>query len=233
MKIKDYVKELSLVILGVLIALLIDNYREDVRDEKVIKSYLDIVAEDLNFDILNIRNQLKIDSAYSKKLKTLSEALRSNSELKDLKYGLSVWREHNPAPHRKLNTWDSLDYYTLELYNNTAYKTRKIGFSTIVNSNLSHRIEQDLLKKITIYYTTDSEQLDFVVAIDEKCHWNAIPFLNRYQGSFKDVILTDDFETTLLRNEVSGRYSTTLAEMSAKTLMIEKARSLLESIKAY
>jgi hypothetical protein len=33
MKAKDYLKELSLVILGVLIALLIDNYRENIRDQ--------------------------------------------------------------------------------------------------------------------------------------------------------------------------------------------------------
>lgn len=68
MKVKEYLKELSLTILGVLIALLIDNYREDVRDEKIVTSYLDIVAEDLNFDIQNLSKQLKQDSAYSKKL---------------------------------------------------------------------------------------------------------------------------------------------------------------------
>jgi hypothetical protein len=233
MKIKDYLKELSLVIVGVLIALLIDNYREDIRDEKIVKSYLDIVVEDLNFDILNIRQQLSIDSVYSTNLKKLSDVLTYNSDLPELKYGLSAWRSHDATPYRKLSSWDSLDYYTLELYANTEYRTRKIGFSTIVNSNLSHRIEQDLLKKITIYYTTDSEQLDFVVDIDDKCHWNAIPYLNKYQGSFKDVILTKEFDATLLRNEASGRYNTTLTEMSAKRLMVKKATELLESIRTY
>lgn len=233
MKTKDYLKELSLMILGVLIALLIDNFREDVRDDNIINSYLDIVTEDLNLDIQNLNSLLKEDSAYAKELGILSDILTSNKDLPNLNYSLSSWTTQHPAPYRKLSTWDSLDYYTLNLYNNTEYNTRKIGFSTIVNSNLGHRIEQDLLKKLTIYYTTDSEYLAFVVAIDEKCHWNAIPYLNKYQGNFKDVILTPDFNSTLLRNEASGRYSTTLTEMRVKKVMIEKAKQLLASIEAY
>ncbi|HPM31767.1 MAG TPA: hypothetical protein PLJ60_15645 [Chryseolinea sp.] len=73
MKLKEYLKELSLMILGVLIASLIDNYREDVRDVKIINSYLDIVAEDLNFDIIRLSDQLKEDSAYARKIKILSD----------------------------------------------------------------------------------------------------------------------------------------------------------------
>lgn len=232
MKTKEYLKELSLTILGVLIALLIDNYREDVRDDKIVNSYLDIVVEDLNFDILNITNQLKEDSAYSKDLSRLSDVLTTNADLPRQKWSLSSWTIQHPTPYRKLSNWDSLDYYTRNLYENTEYKIRKIGFSTIVNSTLSHRIEQDLLKKITVYYTTDSDQLDFVTAIDEKCHWLGIEYLNKYQGSFKDIILTKDFNVTHLRNEVSGRYNTTLTEMYVKELTLKKAKELLTSIEA-
>lgn len=231
MKAKEYLKELSLMILGVLIALLIDNYREDVRDDKIVNSYLAIVAEDLNFDIINLNKQLKWDSAYSRNLKILSDVLTTNRDLPNLKYSLASWTTHDAAAYRKLSAWDSLDYYTLQLYSNTDYATRKIGFSTIVNSGLSHRIEQDVLKQITIYYTTDSEYLDFCVAIDDKCHWIGIEYLNKYQGSFRDVILADNFNTTQLRNEASGRYNTTLTEMRAKQLIIEKAKTLLETLK--
>jgi hypothetical protein len=230
MKIKEYLKELSLMILGVLIALLIDNYREDVRDDKIVNSYLAIVAEDLNFDILNLNKQLKWDSSYMRKLKILSDVLTTNRDLPNLKYSLASWTTHETAAYRKLSDWDSLDYYTLNLYSNTAYATRKIGFSTIVNSGLSHRIEQDVLKQITIYYTTDSEYLDFCVDIDDKCHWIAIEYLNKHQGSFRDAILTDDFNATQLRNEASGRYNTTLTEMYAKNLIIEKAKTLLQTL---
>jgi hypothetical protein len=235
MKLKEYLKELSLTILGVLIALLIDNYREDVRDDKIVRSYLNIVAEDLNLDIQNLTQQLQRDSVYAKGLKILGDELTYNADLPQVKYSLSSWQEHDQRPYKKLSTWDSLDYYTLQLYSNTEYKIRKIGFSTITNSTLSHRIEQDLLKKITIYYTTDSEYLDFTVAIDTKCQWNAIPFLNRFQGSFKDVILTDDFKNslTLLRNEANGRYSTTLIEMNVKLETIQKAKELLKWIESY
>ncbi len=233
MKTKEYLKELSLTILGVLIALLIDNYREDIRDYKIVKSYLDIVIEDLNFDIQNISSQLKSDSAYSKKLKFLSDVLTTNKDLPDLQYGLSSWRSHDPSPYRKLSTWDSLDYYTLVLYTDNQYRIRKIGFSTIVNSTLSHRVDQELLKKITLYYTTDSDYLDFITSVDDRCHWLGIEYLNRHQGSFKNEILKDDFNSTHLRNEASGRYNTTLNEMSAKRAMLMKAKDLLTSIQAY
>lgn len=233
MKFKDYIKELSLVILGVLIALLIDNFREDINNERTVRSYLDIVEEDLNFDVANLNDQLRQDSAYARKLKILSDVLTSNSDLTKLKFGLSSWTDQDSVPYIRLSGWDSLDYYTLILYSNTEYRTRKIGFSTIVNSNLGHRIDRDLLKKISIYYTTDSDHLDFIVDVDDKCHWNAIPYLNRYQGMFHKVILSDDFNATLLRNEASGRYSTMLEEMKTKLSMVEKATALLKEIKAY
>jgi hypothetical protein len=233
MKFKDYLKELSLVILGVLIALLIENYREHIRDKSTVRSYLSIVEEDLNFDVINLADQLKRDSAYAKKLKRLSDVLTTNADLMRLKYGLSSWTKQDSVPYIKLSTWDSLDYYTLKMYDNTEYKARKIGFSTLINSNLGHLLNENLLKKITIYYTTESDYLDFIVAIDDKCHWNAIPFLNQYQGMFHRVILSADFNATLLRNEASGRYSTTLEEMSTKLSMIEKAQTLLNEIKAY
>lgn len=230
MKTKEYLKELSLMVLGVFIALLIENYRENVRDDKIVESYLDIIKEDLNFDILHLSNQLMEDSAYAKKLGKLSDVLTTNADLPQLKYGLSVWTNQHPTPYRKLSTWDSLDYYTISLYANNQYETRKIGFSTIVNSNLSHQINLDLLKKITIYYTTDSDNLDFVTEVDDRCHWLGIEYLNMYQGSFKKIILTDNFNSTHLRNEVSGRYSTTLTEMNVKRKMINKAKELLASI---
>lgn len=232
MKIKEYIKELSLVILGVLIALLIENYRESVRDQKIIQAYLSIITEDLNFDITNLTEQLTYDSSYARELGLLSSVLTTNPELPNLKYSLASWRKQPLTNARKLNVWDSLDYYTLNLYNNTQYKTRKIGFSTIVNSNLSHEINQDLLKKITIYYSTDSDELDYRTEVDDRCHWNAIPWLNQYQGSFKEHILKDDFNATLLRNECSGRYSTTLSEMNGKIYMVERARELLKAIES-
>lgn len=89
MKTRDYLKELSLTILGVLIALLIDNYREDIRDDRIVRSYLDIVAEDLHFDIHSLGTQLQMDSSYAKKLKALSDILTTNKDLPHLRYGLS------------------------------------------------------------------------------------------------------------------------------------------------
>jgi hypothetical protein len=212
---------------------LIENYREHIRDKSTVRSYLAIVEEDLNFDVLNLADQLKRDSAYAKKLKRLSDVLTTNADLIHLKYGLSSWTKQDSVPYIKLSTWDSLNYYTLNMYNNTEYTTRKIGFSTLVNSNLGHLLDEDLLKKVTIYYTTDSDHLDFVVGIDDKCQWNAIPFLNQNQGMFHRVILSDEFNATLLKNEVSGRYSTTLNEMRAKQLIIAKANTLLTEIKIH
>jgi hypothetical protein len=233
MKAKEYLKELSLMILGVLIALLIDNYREDVRDEKIIQSYLDIVVEDLNLDIANLGEQVKRDSVYASRLKLLSDVLSTNRDLPRLKYSLAAWTTPDRTPHRDLKAWDSLDYYTLNLYSNNEYSTRKIGFSTIVNSSLSHRIGGELLKDITVYYTTDSDNLDFLVDIDDKCHWLGIAFLNQYQGSFKEAILSGSFNATHLRNEASGRYNTTRTEMRAKQSMIAKAKQLLQTIGDY
>jgi hypothetical protein len=233
MKIKEYLKEVSLTFLGVLIALIIDNYREDVRDRRIVNSYLDIVSEDLNFDIQSLTEQLKRDSAWAKRVKTLRDIFATNSDLPELKYGLASWSTGDVAPYRKLSGWDSLDYYTLRLYEDTEYKTRKIGFSTIVNSGLSHQIDQKLLQKITMYYTTESDYMDFVVGIDKTCMWNAIPFLNKHQGSFKDVVMRDDFNMTLLRNEATGRYNTRLNEMRVKVAMIERAKELLGEIEEY
>ncbi len=230
MKTKDYLKELSLTILGVLIALLIDNYRENVRDDKIISAYIDIIKEDLNIDIRSLTQQLKDDSTYAGRLGFLSDEFDANPDLPKMKFALSSWTKRNPRPYRKLSTWDSLDYYTIQLYQNNQYSIRKIGFSTLVNSNLSHRVDPDLLKRITVYYTTDSDNLDFVTEADDRCHWLGIEYLNGLQGSLKNNILNAGFDATQLRNEVSGRYSTTLNEMYVKRVMLEKAKELLASL---
>src|SRR5690606_30897102 len=227
MKTKDYLKELSLTILGVLIALLIDNYRENVRDDKIISAYIDIIKEDLNIDIRSLTEQLKDDSTYASKLGLLTDEFDANPDLPRMTFALSSWTKRNPRPYRNLSTWDSLDYYTIQLYQNNQYRIRQIGFSTLVNSNLSHRMDIDLLKKITVYYTTDSDYLDFVTEVDDRCHWLGIEYLNGRQGSFKDNILNGGFDATQLRNEVSGRYSTTLNEMYVKRVMLNKAKELL------
>ena len=113
MKTKEYLKELSLVFLGVLIALLIDNYREDRRDEQTIRSYLAIVSEDLNFDIINLTDQLRTDSTHAKDLKLLRDVLTTNADLPKLNYDLSSWSTTQMVAYRKLSEWDSLDYYVL------------------------------------------------------------------------------------------------------------------------
>ncbi len=229
---KKYLIELSLAILGVLIALLIDNIREDWRDDQLVNAYLDIVVDDLNYDVYSLESQLKLDSAWSRNIKVLRDVLTTNRDLPDLNYSLASFTKGNVAPYRNLSTWDSLDYYALHLYGNTEYKTRKIGFSMIVNSGLNHQLDKDLLQKITLYYTTDSDELDFKTEIDNTCMWNAIPELNKYQGAFKSMILTKDFNTTWFRNEVTGRYNTRRNEMLAKIKMMEQAKELLAAIKA-
>jgi hypothetical protein len=232
MKIKQYLIELSLAILGVLIALFIDNLREDWRDSNLVNSYLDVVIDDLNFDIINMEQQLRLDSAWAKDMQILRDVFASNPDLPRLNYGLDVWTKGKSIAYRKLNTWDSLDYYTFRLYGNTNYKIRKVGFSIIVNSGLSNQIKKDLLQKINVYYTTDSDDLDNFVSIDNTCMWNAIPYLNKYQGRFKEVILNKDFDATLIRNEATGRLGTVQREMAAKVRTIAKARALIQAINA-
>lgn len=232
MKIKEYLVELSLAILGVLIALLIDNIREEWKDEKLMNSYLNVVVDDLNFDIANLKSQLKTDSAWAKNMKILKDVLTTNADLPNQQYSLSIWTESTDVPYRKLSAWDSLDYYALNLYGNTEYKTRKIGFSMIVNSGLSHQIKNETLQKITLYYTTDSDELDFKTEIDNTCMWNAIPELNKYQGNFRSAIASKEFNSTWFRNEVAGRYNTRLNEMRAKIKILEKAEELIATITA-
>lgn len=232
MKIKSYLIELSLAILGVLIALLIDNIREEWKEKKLMNAYLNVVVDDLNDDILNLDNQLKIDSGWIRRMKILKDVVTTNQDLPTQPYSLNVWTESNHVHYRKLNAWDSLDLLALNLYGNTEYKTRKIGFSMIINSGLSHQLKNDILQKITIYYTTDSDELDLKTEIDHTCMWNAIPELNKYQGSFKAVIDSKEFNSTWFRNEVSGRYNTTLNEMKAKLKMRKKAEELILAIKA-
>lgn len=232
MKFKEYAKELSLTILGVLIALLIDNYRENVRDRKIVNAYLDIVAEDLNYDIMNLNEQLGWDSVNTRSIKKLNDILSFNQDLPQMKYSLASWRKQDSTGYRKLDKWDSLDHYTRVLYSSSSYKIRHIGFSTIVNSGMSHQIDKDLLKSITIYYTTDSQDLDFFTDIDEKCLWNGIPFSNKYQGYFTHYFDVKDYGViTELRNHVGGRQNTMLNEMNAKRDMLKKAKALLELVK--
>lgn len=75
-----------------------------------------------------------------------------------------------------------------------------------------------------------SEALDYYSAIDDKCHWLGIEYLNQHQGTFKSLILSKGFSATQLRNEVSGRFFTQQNEMLEKVKMIKKAEALLKKL---
>lgn len=210
MKIREYFVELSLVILGVLIALVIDNLRENRRDQETIDSLIHIVIEDLNFDTNSLRIQLQEDSTNTTVLQKIKQRLENDS----------------------MNDLDSINYLVGVLWSHSAYKSKSVGYSMIINSGLTHLIDVNRFKALTGYYTFTVAQLEETISIDDEyLRTIIIPYLTKYRGTFDRKLKDKDFDRHELMNIVQGRYFTLRQEMTEKKIVIERAEELVEQIK--
>lgn len=70
--------EVSLIVVGILIALQVDNWREDASNNKKVKSYYESIANDLSDQLVEIESQIKSEIEILRESERLIDAYNKN-----------------------------------------------------------------------------------------------------------------------------------------------------------
>lgn len=128
--------EIILVVIGILIALKINNWNQNLKNIKLANDYLENVSNDLKYDTL-----------------VFGSALKNLKQLEDVKaWGLQI-DSYNDVP------WDYLDAITTSQYFNM--KVNNNSFTQMNNIDvlkLSHY--KNIFKALNFYYTQKKDYLD-------------------------------------------------------------------------
>jgi hypothetical protein len=192
MKIKTYLIELSLVVMGVLIALSVDNIREDINSDKSVKALLKVIKKDLQFDIDTLSMQLKQDSIIISNFRNLLSALESSE-------------------YERINT------YFYSLYYNSDYEMRAGGYKMLTNSNLFTHVELGLMTNITNYYETSLNDLKSWSRKDDLMASKMVDFLIKNHEGLAITVKENKHILSELKHLVIAKELLLSQEMSKKT----------------
>jgi len=166
---KYAIGEIVLVVIGILIALQINNWNEFRKDKSRIVNYLSEIINDLDQDMLFFNENLK----------------QYDSMIKIKEWGMSI-------TNYTFSQKDSLLKFRFPLYDDT--KIVDIAFNKMMNSGLSEfYLYENIVNEIRHYYLIDGKQYNIWIDWDKKyTEQELLSFLN---NDYNFEFYGDDFPT--------------------------------------
>lgn len=207
MKFKKYFIELTLVVIGILIAISVDNVREDIKNNASTKSLLKVITEDLTFDIDTLTTQLNQDSASIRRYRMVIALLDSNQ-------------------------LERVNAAMINLYYNSEYEPRLTGYKMLTNSNLFMQVDVGLMEYITNYYETSTNDLKSWSRKDDLIASKMVDFLIENQNNFSVRATENKMLVGKLKQLVISKEFLLSNEMIRKKILLTRARKLREQLEA-
>ncbi len=224
---KYAIGEIVLVVIGILIALQINNWNEDRKEKAIVKSLLQNIRYDLIADTLAFSNRLDripffIDNAKSLLNATFSDTLSANTL-------------YNKLPYTVVN-----------------YKIKDQSFQKVLNTGITDFFEfNELFDDINTYYTINSS--DFIQqtawdsdnTIDDGKFWSAIGFeVDIYPDTFykesdinfaqpeniRKAVFLEQLKTPDMRNTIKNNIYRKLRLNEALKEMKQRAKDIILKI---
>ena len=201
--------EILLVVIGILIALQINNWNEDRKDRNTEKSILQEMKNNLHTDLNDIRFNLRYDSTNSSATKIVLNHLEN-----------------------KLPFHDSLEVYfgrmgdnTLLLENTSAYENLKsLGFNLISNKELKLKITNlysaryEYLDEISKVYTTFIFS-NYQPALLEHTTSYTNDFKRRFPNNFQELMNNNSFKEVIRHDLFFKKISISLSKKTEKKIL--------------
>lgn len=192
---KDYFVELSLIVLGVLIAISVDDYRERSKTRKMLQSYFSVMKNDLSANLQLIDEEIFYDSITLDRLTFLQEKV-----------------------HKK--DYSNLDTLTVQLFYNSAFTINDTGFRMIVQSGESHFIETEKLALLNNLFGATMTDLSFFEIHDRHLAESIHAFMSKYHTRVGPLLSQKDMEFSIeFLNLLQARIFTMVAELQQKKKM--------------
>jgi hypothetical protein len=147
---KYAIGEIVLVVIGILIALSINNWNEKRKEKRIIKDLLTNIRLDLQVDTLN----------FSRKLRLIPKAIKDNKFLLNTTELDSISAD---------SLYKKLPFYTF------VYKVKNQTFEKLTNSGITNFYEfNELLDEINTYYISDQNIYDTGINYDNDQNTNDV-----------------------------------------------------------
>ena len=212
--------EIVLVVIGILIALQINNWNENRKNEqqgsiqkKALKIELENDLETLTSDLTYVKKELKINNSYAERL------TNKTSNLDTL---VKIVRYEYDGAYSSLKTLNKTTFNSLE-------STNKLGI-----------LEEDLAKNIQNYYNTRDNSIDILSTNDELYFSLAEPIIPKYpthwysiQGHLQDMYW-EKIDKRTLYGDFNGLLSMRLFNLNVRKRVVEdfitKTKHLLKAL---
>ncbi len=202
-KVKDYLVELSLIVLGVLIAISVDDYRERSKTDAMIQSYLKVMKRDLQENLKILDEEIFYDSVAIDRLILLRDKLMSAN-------------------------YTGIDTLTVYFFEHSSFNVNDTGFRMIVQSGNSHSIEPNKLAQLNDLFGAQMTNLSFFQSADASAQQLAGAFMVKHHTRVEALLKQQGagFVTELL-NLTVGRLITMTGEWQEKKKFREKALAIM------
>lgn len=217
---KYAIGEIVLVVIGILIALQINNMREKAVERKKEQAYL----KEINLDFKS--NKIQIDSIVQLNTKAMNCCIKLQNHITNLKKDPNIYANFNEHPLR-----DSLMYYQRYCYSNKSYNPKNGTVRSLINSSSFDLIQNDSLRRLLISWNDVLgdylEEEDFTMEILFKEYY---PFSRKhydYENNFSE----ENIRIWFGRREYNFREERTLGlEYVVKTVETEGIISMIDDI---
>ena len=162
-KVKEYFIELSLIVLGVFIAISVDDYREKSKIRSMVSSYLSVLKKDLNENLKLLNEEIYYDSIALNRLGTMRNRVNAQN-------------------------YEGLDSLAFHLGEHSSFAINDTGFRMIVESGNSHTLETEKLAQLTNLFGATMTDLKFYQDADYDNVKRGIDFFQKHYPHISDRI---------------------------------------------
>jgi hypothetical protein len=217
---KYAIGEIVLVVIGILIALQINNMREKAVERKKEQAYL----KEINLDFRS--NKIQIDSIIEHNKLAMNCCIKLQNHIKILKKDPNVYINFEEHPLK-----DSLMYYQRCCYSNKSYNPKNGTVRSLINSSSFDVIQNDSLRRLLISWNDvlgdylEEEQFTMDVLFKEYGPYNRKHY--DYENNFSE----DNIRTWFGRREYNFREERTFGlEYVIETVESEGIISMIDDI---
>ena len=203
-KVKDYLIELSLIVVGVLIAISVDDYREKSKTDEMLQSYIDVMKNDLRENLRLLEDEIYYDSIALDRLALMVDKLG----------------------RQDYSGIDSLARYLTE---HSSFTVNDTGFRMIMQSGNSHKMETDKLARLNNLFGASMTDLNFFQSADLNNMRLAMTFFMKHHMRIQELLTQGRTDlATELTNLAFSRMITMRAEREEKKKFRTKVMEIVE-----
>jgi hypothetical protein len=205
-KLKEYLIELSLIVLGVFIAISVDDYREKSKTDAMLRSYLQVLKNDLGENIKLLDEEIFYDSIALNRIGLILGKLEGKR-------------------------YEGIDTLVMSLTEHSSFTLIDTGFSMITQSGNSHTMETARLAQLTDLFGAAMTDLNFYQNADADSHDRAITFFIKHHPHIGERVRLPKSEVSeALMHVAMGRLITMTAERDQKKKLRKKIVEVMEAV---